>query len=290
MRRLCLVGLATFVLAGCDAQAAPPLRVVAAEGFYGDVARQVGGDDVSVTSIVINPDQDPHLFELSPSVARAVSAAGLVIENGLDYDPWVDRLIAAVRVPARHVIVVASLLDHHAGDNPHVWYDPATMPALARAVSAAYTAADPAHAAAYARRLAGFMASMAPIRARIAALREIWQGAQVTATEPVFGYMISALGMVSRNQRFQLAVMNETEASASDVAALEADLRAHRVRLLVVNSQAANAVADRMKTIAQAAGVPVLGASETEPDGSSYQAWISAELDAVETAMSSPAR
>ena len=282
--------MAIFCFLGLEIGAADalPIRVVAAENFYGDVARQVGGSDVSVTSILANPDQDPHLFELSPSVARAVSSAEILIENGLDYDPWMDRLIAATQMPNRQVIVAASLVGRHAGDNPHVWYDPATMSALARAVSAAYTAADPAHAAGYAQRLARFEATMTPLLAKIAALRGKLQGSQVTATEPVFDDMIAALGMVSHDRRFQRAVMNETEASASDVAAFEDGLRSHRVRLLIVNRQASNAVADRMRSIAVSAGVPVVGASELQPAGVSYQAWMLGELDAVEKAMSGP--
>ncbi len=272
------------LLLPCYARAAAPLRVVAAENFYGDVARQVGGEGVAVTSILANPDQDPHLFEISPSVARAVAQANLVIENGIQYDPWMDRMVAAEGIPASRVIVVASLLGRQPGDNPHVWYDPASMTALARALQAAYAAADPAHAADYARRLARFEAGMAPVLAKIALLRQKLRGAQVAATEPVFEYMIEAVGMVSRNQRFQRAAMNETEASASDVAAFEGDLRSHRVRLLIFNRQATNAAADRMRSIALAAGVPVMGASETEPAGLSYQAWMLGELDMLEEA------
>ena len=277
----CVIAL----LLPCCARAAPLLRVVAAENFYGDIARQIGGNDVSVTSILANPDQDPHLFEVSPSVARAVSDAGLIIENGIDYDPWMDRLIEAAQVPANHVVIVSALTGHHSGDNPHVWYDPATMPALARALQAIFATADPAHAAGYAQRLARFEATMTPLQERISGLRQKLKGARVTATEPVFGYMLTALGLESLNQRFQLAVMNETEASASDVAAFEDDLRHHRVRMLIVNRQASNAVADRMKNIALGAGVPVVAASETEPRGLSYQPWILGELDAVDKAM-----
>ena len=281
MNKSCLACVVALLLP-CCAQAVPPLRVVAAENFYGDIARQIGGNDVAVTSILASPDQDPHLFEVGPSVARAVSDAGLIIENGIDYDPWMDRLIEAARVPANRVVVVAALTGHHSGDNPHIWYDPATMPALARALQAIFAAADPAHAAGYAQRLARFEATMTPLRDRIAGLRQKLQGAPVTATEPVFGYMLAALGVQSLNQRFQLAVMNETEASASDVAAFEDDLRHHRVRMLIVNRQASNAVADRMKSIALGAGVPVVATSESEPRGSAYQPWMLSELDAVD--------
>ena len=265
--------------------AGPAVTVVAAENFYGDVARQVGGADVAVSSILTNPDQDPHLFEISPSVARAVSAAQIVICNGLDYDPWMERLLAATHDRNREVVVVGALAGRKAGDNPHVWYQPGTMSLLAVALAARYAALDPAHASGYARRLAGFQAALAPIRARITEMRLRLAGTQVTATEPVFGYMLDDLGMASRNQGFQRAVMNETEVSASDLIAFEDDLRSHRVKLLLFNRQATNRMADRMKAIASEAGVPTMGATETEPPGLHYQAWITAELDAVDRAL-----
>ena len=265
--------------------AGPAIAVVAAENFYGDVARQVGGADVSVYSILTNPDQDPHLFEVSPSVARAVSAARIVICNGIDYDPWMERLLAASHDHDREVVVVGALAGRKAGDNPHVWYQPETMSLLAVALAARYAALDPAHASGYGRRLAGFQAALAPIRARITEMRLRLAGTRVTATEPVFGYMFDDLGMVSRNQGFQRAVMNETEVSASDLIAFEDDLRSHRVKLLLFDRQATNKVADRMKAIASEASVPTLGATETEPPGLHYQAWITTELDAVDRAL-----
>src|SRR5258706_7963971 len=110
---------------------AQPLAVVAAENFYGDVVEQIGGSNVKVTSILSNPEQDPHLFESSPSTARAIADAKLVIYNGIDYDPWIVKLLAAHKSPGRKVIVVAELLHRKAGDNPQLWYDPAAMPAVA---------------------------------------------------------------------------------------------------------------------------------------------------------------
>jgi zinc/manganese transport system substrate-binding protein len=265
--------------------ARPPIDIVAAENFYGDVAGQIGGAQVHVTSILSNPNQDPHLFEASPSVARALSAARIAVYNGIDYDPWMAKLLGAVASAGRQTIVVADLVGRKTGDNPHIWYDPATMLACATAVAAALDADDPAHKAGYDQRLARFTASIAPIQARIAALRQRLAGTPVTATEPVFGYMFGALGMQVRNLGFQLAVMNGTEPSASDVAAFETDLCTHAVRLLVYNAQAADPIAQRMERLAKEAHVPVVGAAETEPPGKTYQAWMQAELDAVADAL-----
>ncbi len=278
----------------CSALSAPPARaqathgpmpIVAAENFYGDIAQQIGGAEVKVTSILSNPDQDPHLFEASPSVARGISAARFVICNGIDYDPWMEKLLGAARSPDRKTIVVADLLGKKSGDNPHVWYDPAAMLALAQALADTLAGADPAHGAGYRQRLAAFQSSVQPIQAKIAALRTRLAGTPATATEPVFGYMFAALGMDVRNQPFQLSVMNDTEPSASEIAAFEDDLRTRKVKLLVHNSQASNPVAARMEKLARASHVPVVGAAETEPAGKSYQAWMLGELDAIDRAL-----
>jgi zinc/manganese transport system substrate-binding protein len=261
------------------------LAVVAAENFYGDVAQQIGGRHVQVTSVLSNPDQDPHLFEATPSVARGVSQARIVIENGMDYDPWIDKLIEASRNANRTTIVVAELVGRKAGDNPHIWYDPHTMLALAKTFANDLQNADPANRADYAANLARFDAAMQPVLAKIATLRARLAGTPVTATEPVFGYMLDALGLRVRNTRFQLAVMNDTEPSASDVAAFENDLRNHKVRLLVYNRQASDPIADHMRELAAAAHVPIVGATETEPPGTSYQAWMMHELDEVDRAL-----
>jgi len=283
---LIAAGLAVLLTVPAQAQTARgAIGVVAAENFYGDVAGQIGGAQVHVTSILSNPDQDPHLFEASPSVARAISDAQIVVYSGIDYDPWMDKLLGAARSSERTTIVVAELAGRKAGDNPHIWYDPTTMLAYAKALGAALDADDPAHASGYDQRLARFTASIAPIQAKIATLRARLAGTPVTATEPVFGYMFEALGMQVRNMPFQMAVMNGTEPSASDVAAFERDLRTHAVKLLVYNAQASDPIAARMERLAKASGVPIVGAAETEPPGKSYQGWMMGELDDVAKAL-----
>jgi zinc/manganese transport system substrate-binding protein len=271
-----------------SAHAATPLVIVAAEDVYGNMARSLGGPHVSVTSILTNPDQDPHLFEVSPSVARAVAGAAVVVSNGLGYDSWLATLVAATPVRGsapRSILIVADLTGRHAGDNPHLWYDPVSMPIYARALSAQLARQDPANAADYGARLAQVLATIAPVAARATALKSRYAGTPVTATEPVFGDMASALGLDMRNQRFQLAVMNDTEPAVSDIALMEQDLRLGRVKLLFFNSQATNGAAQRLKSVAQQAGIPVVGITETEPHGLDYTQWMLAELDAVDHAL-----
>ncbi|SAL27798.1 periplasmic solute binding protein [Caballeronia turbans] len=272
----------------CNTASAQTARVpvVAAENFYGDVIRQLGGDHVQVTSILSNPDEDPHLFEASPKTARALQHAALVVYNGADYDPWMDKLLAVSKSnDKRTVIVVAKLVGRKAGDNPHLWYDPATMPAVAKAVSAYLVSADPSHKSDYDARLAAFLGSMKPIDSTVAQLKTHYKGVPVTATEPVFGYMADAIGFEMRNLRFQMASMNETEPSAADIAAFEKDLRERRVHVLIYNSQATGALTKRMLNIAKDAHVPSISVTETLPAKETYQQWMQSQLDTLSGAL-----
>jgi zinc/manganese transport system substrate-binding protein len=273
-------------LIATPATAQDAVSIIAAENFYGDVAQQIAGRSATVRSILNNPEQDPHLFEASPAVARLVSAAGIVVYNGAGYDPWMPKLLAAAKSARRTVIVVADLVHRTAGDNPHIWYDPPTMPAYAAALATVLVERDPVHRQDIQRNLDVFLASLRPLETKISELRQKYSDTPVTATEPVFGYMAAALGLRMRNQRFQLAVMNNAEPPASDVAAFENDLRAQAVRLLLYNSQAADPATKRLMVIAEQAKVPVVGVTETEPNGKRYQDWVMDSLEAVGRALS----
>ncbi|MBN3774319.1 metal ABC transporter solute-binding protein, Zn/Mn family [Burkholderia sp. Se-20378] len=277
--------VAALSLAAPAVAQAAAVNVVAAENFYGDVASQIGGSHVAVTSILSNPDQDPHLFEASPKTARALQHAQVVIYNGANYDPWMSKLLGASKQAKRATIVVADLVGKKAGDNPHLWYDPATMPAAARAIAAELGRADPANKAEYDANLQKFVASLKPVDDKVAALRAQYKGVPVTATEPVFGYMSDAIGLDMRNQRFQLATMNDTEASAQDVAAFENDLRKKQVRVLIYNSQAEEPMTKRLLKIARDGGVPTVSVTETQPAGKTFQQWMAGQLDALSTAL-----
>jgi len=283
-----MTALIAFVLPAPVDGAAGKIDVLAAENFYGDIAQQIGGERVAVTSILSNPDQDPHLFEISPTIVRQITAAKIVVYSGANYDPWMDKLLKGTDRPGRLAIAAADLVNKKPGDNPHVWYDPQTMPAVAGALSAALGTVDPAHKSEYAARLKVFLGSLDPLNEKIAAIRGKFAGAPVAATEPVFGYMAAALGLAMRDQRFQLAIMNDTEPSARDVAAFETELTARSVRLLFYNKQAASKVVDHIVELARASHVPVVGVTETEPPGVSYQDWILRELQATERALAGP--
>jgi len=232
-----------------------------------------------------SPDQDPHLFETTPAVARQLSEAQIVILNGADYDPWVNKLLLASPRAGRLAINVADLVGKKSGDNPHLWYQPETMQALALALARTMSEIDPAHAADYVVRQQAFKSSLAPLNQKIAQIRTKYGGVAITATEPVFGYMAVALGLSMRNERFQLAVMNDTEPSARDIAAFENDLKTQRVKALIFNKQAITNLTKRMLDTAQRARIPVVGVTETEPAGVNYQDWMLMQLNELQKAL-----
>ena len=275
-------------LAAPSRAAEAQITVVAAENFYGDIARQVGGERVAVVNIMSNPDQDPHLFETTPGIVRQLASADIVILNGANYDPWMDKLLAAAPRPGRTVINAAQLVGAKAGENPHLWYKPATMLLVAAALADTLAKVDSAHSSDYAARLKVALTSLDRITQRVAQLRAKYSGTVVTATEPVFGHMAEALALTMRNQRFQVAMMNDTEPSARHVAALESDLKERRVKALIYNRQVSEKLTERMREIANKAKVPVIGVTETMPAGISFQDWVLGELDVLDKALSGP--
>ncbi len=268
-----------------QASAAGPLRVLAAENFYGDIASQLAGERAHVTSVLSNPDADPHLFEASVSTARAVADADLVIYNGLGYDTWMERLLGASPSPRRRVVEAAAAARATPGSNPHLWYDTKAVEAVARAIAARLAELDPQGGARYAQRLDRFLKSMGALDAEISRMRARYAGTAVAATEPVADDLAAALGLDMRERRFQLAVMNDTESSARDTAAFEQALRRHRVRVLLYNRQIAGSSVRRLLDIARKAHVPIVGVTETEPAGVTYQQWMLGELRALDRAL-----
>jgi zinc/manganese transport system substrate-binding protein len=259
------------------------IHIVAAENFYGEIAKQIGGDQVEVTSILTNPDQDPHLFTVDPRTAAAVEKADIVIVSGIDYDPWMDGLIAAHPNPHRKVLTVASFIQAKPGDNPHIWYNPETIHLLAFHLASVLGKIDAAHLADYMGNWSKF--SVGPIEAKMTEIRSKYSGTDVLATEPVFGYMATALGFKMHAMDFQNHVMNNVEPTAQEAEEFENLLKQHQVKILFYNSQASDPIADRMKEIATAAGIPVVGVTETEPANTTYASWMLAQLDEVEKAL-----
>ncbi len=277
--------LIALILALATGPAAARVKILAAESVYGAVAADVAGPAADVTSVLRTPAQDPHDFEAGPAVAREVADADIVVVNGLDYDTWMDLLLAGAPRAGRTVVRVADLTGAAPGANPHLWQAPANMVKVAETVARDMVARDPSDAPAIRQRTASLMARVARVTATVAALRARFAGMPVAATEPVFGPMAAALGLDMRDTRFQLAVMNGTEPRAADVIAFEDDVRQHRVRALFHNTQVNGTSSDRLLALATASHVPVVGVAETLPAGMDYSDWMLAELGAVRGAL-----
>ncbi len=285
-----LAALALWIALAAPALASDPVKVVAAENFYGDVAKQIGGAHVDVVSILSNPDQDPHLFEASAQTARAVAEAKLVIANGVDYDPWMQKLLDAHKTSGRVEIVVGALAERKAGDNPHLWYRPDYMKLAAEAIAARLEALDPADKGDYEKGAEAFTNSLLPLEAKIAAMRAKYAGWPITASEPVFGYQAEAIGLDVRNAKFALAVMNGAEPAASEVANFENDLKSRKVKAMIYNAQASEPAVRRLLQMARDNSVPVVGVSETEPPVTTYQNWMLSQLEALDAALAGGAK
>jgi len=268
----------------------PPARItaVAAENQYGNVIAQVGGRYVSVSSLLTNPNTDPHAFEASPQVAREVASARLLIQNGLGYDSFMNSIESASPGQDRDVINVQRLL--HLPDstpNPHLWYDPGTMPKVAEAIAADLAAIDPAHAAYYRANAAAFTRSLGGWYSALAALKLGDPGTPVATTEPVADYFLQAAGAVNETPwSFQAAIMNGVDPSPQDVAAERDLLAGRKVRAFVYNVQVTDPLTQSLIALAKASGVPVVGVYETMPQpGFSYQSWMLAEAAALKSAI-----
>ena len=286
-----ILGLGILMALGApvaSGAAAAPSRVavVAAENFYGDLVGQIGGDHVAVTSIIVDPTVDPHEYEVSAKDGAAVANARLVIQNGLGYDGFMTRLLNASPRRDRKLIVVGSLMGRKDGDNPHVWYAPATMPRLAQVVAETLVGLDPANAASYRSWLGAFTASTKRLNDEVARLRARYAGTPVGATEPVFGYMSDALGLkVLTPRAFQKAVEEGEEPPAAAVAQMEDQLRTHRVRTLLYNLQTVTPITTKVRRRAKQLGIPVVGVTETEPPGKTYQQWMLGQLAQLDAAL-----
>jgi zinc/manganese transport system substrate-binding protein len=251
------------------------VAVVAAENAYGSIAAQIGGRHVAVTSILRDPAADPHLFTADTGTGLEVARAGLVIQNGAGYDTFIDRLEDAAPSGDRVVVTVADVLGTHgAGANPHLWYDVPRLGRVAGGIAAGLERADPRHRVDYRAGLARFERRLAPLRHEVAAIRARDGGAPVAYTEPVPGYLLVAAGLRNLTPpAFSRAIEDGLEPTASAVADMTGLLTGHRVRALLVNTQAVSPITSRIRSAAVAAGIPVVGVTETLPDGETFQAW-----------------
>ncbi len=261
---------------------------VGAENEYANVIQQVGGEYVQASAIMSNPNTDPHTFEASASVGRLVSAAQLVVQNGVGYDTFMTTIENAAPSSSRKVIVVQNLLGlPDSTPNPHLWYKPGTMPAVANAIAADLAALQPAHASYFKANAAAFIGSLTAWNNAIAAFKAKYPNTPVATTEPVADYMLQAAGADNLTPwAFQADIMNGTDPSARDVAIERGLFTQHKVKAFLYNQQVTDSQTESFITLAHANGIPVVGVYETMPvPGYDYQSRMLAEIQDLQKAV-----
>lgn len=277
MRTVIVLCVTTLLLSACGGSggSGSGVDVVAAENVYGDIARQIGGRHVSVTSVLTSPTADPHLFEAATSTGLAVAKAKVVIQNGLGYDAFVGKIWDATPGHGGIDLIVADALGiHDRNANPHLWYDVRQLDRVALQIADVLEQQDPAHAHAYRRGRRRFVRSLAPLRREVATIRRRFRGAPVAYTEPVPAYLVAAAGL--RNlapDSFTRPIEEGTEPSPAAVAAMDALVAKHRIRVLLYNSQAVSPITSQLRDEAQRAGIPVLPVTELLPPHVTFQQW-----------------
>jgi zinc/manganese transport system substrate-binding protein len=268
------------------ATAGRSITVVAAENFYGDVAQQLGGPSVKVTSIISDPNADPHEYESSPENARVIADAQIVIVNGLGYDSFMDKLMGASPNKGRKLVNVGEdIAGKKEGDNPHVWYDVSVIRAFADQYSAALEELQPGSQSDLEDRNRKFQSSLQPLLDRMGVIKGKYAGTHLTQTEPVFAYMGNALGLAIDDSEFQHAVEEGNDPSPQSVAQMNKSLTSHSVKALLYNSQTTSPVTTNVKNLARQNNIPIVGISETEPANQNYQTWMLSELEALQKAL-----
>jgi len=288
---------AALLAAGCTSSSAlgtnaPDGTIIAvgAENEYADVIQQVGGKYVQVSAIMSNPGTDPHTFEASASVGRLVNAAQLVVQNGLGYDTFMDSIERAVPDSGRRTIVVQQLLGlPDSTPNPHLWYDPATMPKVASAIAEDLAAIQPEHAAYFKANARTFTSSLQAWINAIGSFKQQYPGTPVATTEPVADYLLQALGADNKTPwAFQADVMNGTDPSAQDVALERSLFTQRKVKAFLYNQQVTDSLTESFISLARANHIPVVGVYETMPEpGYHYQSWMLAEVRDLQKAVAS---
>ncbi len=300
-RRVLGAGAAFCVLAlfaaGCSGSAASvdagtaadgKIVAVGAENEYADLLGQIGGRYVAVSAVMSNPNTDPHTYEASPQIASEVSRARLVVQNGLGYDDFMSQIEKASGSSGQRVIDVQTLLSlPYSTANPHLWYQPTTMPRVAAAIAADLEALDPGHRAYYVANLAAFDSSDHAYTAAVATLKARYGGAAVATTEPVADYLLDAAGIKNLTPwNFQADVMNGTDPSPQDITAQQALFTGHKIRAFVYNQQVTDSLTESLLSLAKANGIPIVGVYETMPTpGYDYQKWMLAEVSALSEAI-----
>ncbi len=290
------MALISVALAGCGGAAIGAeggssngrLVVVAAENFWGSIASQLGGTKVAVQSIIVNPNTDPHSYEPTASDGIALAKSQMAIVNGIGYDTWASKLLAANPSSSRAVLDVGDLLRLQQGDNPHQWYSPSSVQRVIDQIVADYRRLDPKDAGYFERQRTVFETrDLAAYRHLISSIRARYAGVPVGYSESIFQPMGQALGLkLLTPYSFAKAIAEGTDVSAADKQTVDAQAQDHEIKVWVYNSQNATPDVQRVNQLARAAHIPITTITETlSPASDSFEQWQVAELTSLAQAL-----
>ena len=300
----------TFLLTGCganrtaespspaDTSAAPetvaapeacptaPVDVVVSVDQWGDIVSELGGTCTTVTTVLASSSVDPHDYEPSPADASSFAGAKLVVVNGADYDHWAKDL-AATSAPSAPVISAAEVTGTPDGANPHLWYSPTAVTAVADAVTAELAKIDPAAAGYFTDRRAAFATTMQPYSTLIDTIKKGASGKSYAATESVFDYQAEALGLVNKTpEGYRRSAANESEPTPADIEAFRKALSDKQIDVLIYNTQTEGSIPEQIRNTAEQSGVPVVEVTETvAPGETTFVGWQDKQLAALAEAL-----
>ncbi len=262
------------------------ISVVAAENFYGDIIQQLGGSHVKVTSILSDPNVDPHEYESNVQDGIAIQKAQLVIENGIGYDTWMDKLLSASPNPGRIVLVAGNIADHKLPDNPHIWYGIDNVPTIAQAITDALKKLDSADAAVFDNNLATFKQSLVPLQQKISEINQKYKGTKVALTETIYLYQSMPEGLdVLTPFEFDKAIAEGNDPPADTVVEANNEITKKEAKILIYNVQTITPITTNLQNEAKGLGIPIVPVSETMPTGKTYQSWMMGQLNVLEQAL-----
>ena len=258
------------------------IQVVASLDFYGEVAKAVGGNKVSVQSIINNPAVDPHDYEPTTKVGKSVASADLVVASGIGYDGWMDKVVKSADKSKNYLRVADDLMNKKEGDNEHIWYDPRTMPKLANTLADKFAKKAPADKATFKANAKKYIASLDDLNTLINKLKSKVNGQLVDVSEPVFGYALDYLGYKVNDDHFSKSTEDGTDYSAKDIHGIETDIKEKKIAFFVNNIQASSKTVNQLVKLAERNNVPVLKGTETLPKGKNYRTWMTSQYQQLE--------
>ncbi|MGI8334345.1 metal ABC transporter solute-binding protein, Zn/Mn family [Actinomadura scrupuli] len=305
MRHAATSGLAALLLTamgGCGGSDDTPaaakqqaadasVSVVASTNVYGDIARQIGGEKVKITSIIRDPEQDPHSYEANPQNQLALSKASVVIENGGGYDDFIDTMLKTADNPSVALLNVVQISGKTApagGElNEHVWYDLPTVALLADRLATALGKADPTDAATFTANANAFKTKLQPLQSKAAQIKTAHAGTAVAITEPVPGYLLQAAGLQDKTpEEFAEAIEEGNDVPPRALADTLALFTGKKVKALVYNAQTSGPQTEKVEKAAKDNGIAVVPVTETLPAGKDYLTWMDDNLTALNSALS----